>query len=264
MQKDNIKTCKILVVFSFILMVTVNALANILPINGIGTGAVSDSFQNLFTPAGLTFSIWGLIYVLLGIYSVYQLGLLSNNKETMNSEWLRKVGFFFVLSSMANVIWIFAWHYKFIELSLLMMLVLLGSLIKIILILRRQKLTRREYFLIRLPFSVYFGWITVATIANITVQLVDWGWNGFGLAESLITIIVLGVGAAIGISTILSNKDWAYGLVLVWAYSGILLRHLSSAGLNGEYTGIIVTVLISIALFAASILTAVLKKKKHN
>jgi hypothetical protein len=242
-------------------MVAVNALANILPINGVGTGEVSDSFANLFAPSGITFSIWGLIYILLAIYVVYQSGMLSKDKTTINSAWLRKTGFLFVLSSMANTIWIFAWHYKIIELSLIMMLVILGSLISISIILKRQRLSNAEYFLVKVPFSVYFGWITVATIANITTQLVDWGWNGFGMSNQVWTIIVLAAGLAIGISTILSNRDWAYGLVLIWAYAGILVKHLSQTGFNGEYTGIIISVVVSLALFAAASLIPIFKRK---
>lgn len=261
MSIKNKNTCKILVVFSLVLMIAVNALANILPINGIGTGAVSDSFPNLFAPAGITFAIWGLIYLLLSIYAIYQTGLFSKEKTSFDSEWLRTVGFFFVLSSMANTIWIFAWHYKIIEVSLVMMLIILASLIKIVLILKSQKLSTKEKLLIRLPFSVYFGWITVATIANVTTQLVAWNWNGFGILEPVWSIIILSVGALIGITTILSNRDTAYGLVLIWAFAGILIKHLSPDGFAGEYTGIIITVIISLAAFVLSIAGALLKVK---
>jgi len=137
----------------------------------------------------------------------------------------------------------------------------LASLIKIILILKRQKLSTKEKLLIKLPFSVYFGWITVATIANITTQLVDWNWNGFGISEPILTIVVLAVGAAIGIVTILSNKDIAYGLVLLWAFAGILIKHFSPDGFAGEYTGVITMVILSMAAFVVSI-TAVLLKRK--
>ena len=262
-MKTNNNTCKILVIVTFIIMVTVNALANILPINGVGTGEVSDSFPNLFAPAGLTFSIWGLIYILLALFAIYQTGLFSKDKTTVNSEWLRKVGFLFVLSSMANTVWIFAWHYKIIELSLIMMLVILGSLLSISLIIKRQRLSKAEYFFIKIPFGVYFGWITVATIANITTQLVDWGWNGFGLSDQLWTIIVLIAGVAIGVSTVISNRDWAYGLVLVWAYAGILIKHLSQTGYEGTYTGVIITAIASIALFALASLVPVFARKKE-
>lgn len=262
MSINNKNTCKILVVLSFILMVAVNALANILPINGMGTGAVSDSYPNLFAPAGITFSIWGLIYILLAVYAVYQTGLFSKEKTLFDSAWLRTVGFFFVLSSMANTIWIFAWHYKIIEISLIMMLIILASLIKIILILKSQKLSKQEKLMVKLPFSVYFGWITVATIANITTQLVDWKWNGFGIQEPVLTIAVLAVGAVIGVLTIFSNKDIAYGLVLVWAFTGILIKHFSPDGFAGEYTGVIIAVIISLAAFLTAIIIVLMKRKR--
>lgn len=262
---SNKNTCKILVVLALILMVTVNAMANILPINGVGTGEVSDSFPDLFAPSGLTFAIWGVIYVLLAVFAIYQTGLFSKDKTLFDTKWLRNVGFYFVLSSMANTIWIFAWHYKIIELSLIMMLVILASLIKIIHILKKQKLSTKERLIIKLPFSVYFGWITVATIANIVTLLVAWNWNRFGLSEQVIAILVIGVGAIIGISTVLSNKDIAFGMVFIWAYMGILLKHLSESAFNGEYKGIITTVIVSIVLFVISIISISLKKlKKPN
>ena len=261
---NNKNTCKILVVLSLVIMITVNALANILPINDLGTGEISDSYPNLFAPDGLTFAIWGLIYILLAAFAAYQTGFLSKNKEVFESTWLRRVGFLFVLSSMANTIWIFAWHYKIIELSLIMMLIILASLIRIILILKRQNLSVKDNYLIRLPFSVYFGWITVATIANVTTQLVDWNWNGFGISEQALTIIVLAVGVLIGSTTILRNKDIAYGLVLVWAFTGILIKHLSPSGFQGEYTGILVSVIISLVAFVAAILVVLVKKAKNR
>lgn len=264
MKINNKNTCKILVVFSLVLMITVNALANILPINGIGTGAVSDSFPNLFAPAGITFSIWGLIYILLFVYAIYQTGLFSKEKTNFDLKWLRTVGFLFVLSSMANTIWIFAWHYRMIELSLVMMLIILASLIKIILVLKNQKLSTKEKLLVRMPFSIYFGWITVATIANIVTQLVDWNWNGFGIPEPVWSIIILSVGAVIGIATILSNKDIVYGLVLVWAFTGILIKHFSATGFAGEYTGVIITVIISLAAFVLAIAAVFVMGKRKT
>jgi hypothetical protein len=129
------------------------------------------------------------------------------------------------------------------------MLVILVSLIGINFMTKNAVLSGRERLFIRLPFSVYFGWITVATIANVTTLLVDMGWNGFGISESIWTILILAVGAAIGILTMFFFRDMAYGLVFIWAYSGILYKHISPDGFDGAYIFVIIAASISIFLF---------------
>lgn len=242
---------KLLIALTFVAMLAVNALANILPINGITTGAVSDSYPNLFTPAGLTFAIWGLIYLLLAASTLYQLGLFRG-KEKADETLLRNVGRLFAVSSLINIAWIFAWHYQLIPLSMLLMVLLLICLIDIAFTINSKELTTREKWFIRLPFSVYFGWITVATIANATVLLVSLGWDGFGISQSTWTIIILAVGALIGILTALRFNDIAYLLVFIWAYAGILIKHLSPSGFAGQYRGIVMILIVCLALFAAT------------
>jgi hypothetical protein len=236
---------KIIAGIAYVAMVVVNFLANGLPINNRGTGEISDAYPNLFAPAGPAFSIWGLIYLLLGIYVIYQFV----KKEQKTEDLIQKINPFFIVTSLANISWIFAWHYDYIGLSVCIMAVLLISLIKIADILRVAQFTSTEKFFIRAPFSIYFGWITVATIANISVFLVSIDWNGFGLAESVWTCIILLVGALIGILRMNKDKNIAYGLVLVWAYSWILFKHLSTGGFDGQYLSIIVTVVVCLISF---------------
>lgn len=206
-------------------MITVNALANILPINGRNTGEVSDAYKNLFAPAGITFSIWGLIYLLLAGYTLYQLGIFHKENYNKNEELLNKIGIYFSISSIANVAWILTWHYDLIGLSMVLMLVILCCLILINQNLKKENyLSTRDNIFIRIPFSIYFGWITVATIANATTLLVSFDWKGFGISEPIWTIIILVVGMFIGIATILKNRDIAYGLVIIWAYFGIWIK----------------------------------------
>ncbi len=243
MKNNNLM--KILVTIAYAAMVYVNYLANALPIGGVTTGEASDSFGNLFTPAGLTFAIWGLIYLFLGIYVVYQFWV----KDKKKNELLGKINLIFLISSIANISWIFAWHYGIIWLSLIIMLVLLGSLIMIADIVNSKDGKDVLGWLICLPFSIYFGWITVATIANVTVLLVSLGWDGFGVAPEVWTIIVLLVGATIGIWQMLKDKNIPYGLVLVWAYGGIWLKHFSEDGFGGQYPNIVTTVIICEVLF---------------
>lgn len=240
---------KIGVVLTYLLMLGVNSLANILPINGQTTGGVSDAYPNLFAPAGVTFSIWGLIYLLLGAYTVYQLDVYKKNVGTKTEGLLKKVGILFIVSSVANAAWIFSWHYHQIPLSMILMALILICLILANREIKKVPLGDKEILFIALPFSIYFGWITVATIANMTTLLVSVGWDGFGLSEGTWTIILLIVGTLIGISTMFVHKDMPYGFVLVWAYLGIFLKHTDENIFAGEYPGIINTTLTCIGVF---------------
>ncbi len=237
---------KILTTVSFLVMIIVNALANIIPINGVRTGQVSDSYKNLFAPAGITFAIWGLIYLLLAGYILYQWGFFQISESVVKVDLYDKVGFYFTISSIANAIWIFSWHYYVIALSMLLMIIILVCLVRIVQEINKKKLLLRERIFIRLPFSIYFGWITVATIANATTLLVSLGWDGFGISEPTWTGIIIVVGLVIAIATIIKNKDIAYGLVIIWAYAGILIKHTSASGFAGQYPDVIATVLVSI------------------
>lgn len=236
---------KISAAAAYLAMVAVNFSANSLPINNRSTGEISDAYPNLFAPAGLTFSIWGLIYLLLGAFVLYQFTKNSQDRSGL----LAKMNFLFIVSSLANIAWIFAWHYDFIGLSVLIMAALLVALIKIADLLRVEKFSAREKFFLATPFYVYFGWITVAAIANITVFLVSIGWNGFGLSDLAWTSIVLLVGALIGILRMRKDKNIAYGLVLIWAYLGILFKHFSASGFDGQYPIIMATVVVCLVLF---------------
>jgi hypothetical protein len=251
---------KILVAVTYIAMVVMNFLANGLPINNRGTGEISDAYPNLFAPAGPAFSIWGLIYLLLGIYVIYQFV----KKDERTEEVIQKINPFFIATSLANISWIFAWHYDYIGISVCIMAVLLILLIKIADIVRLGNFTTLEKVSIWAPFSIYFGWITVASIANITVFLVSIGWNGFGLADFVWTSIILLIGALIGILRMNKDKNIAYGLVLVWAYSWILFKHLSSSGFNGQHQSIIVTAIICLIFFLFSIGRIIYKKHSIN
>ncbi|HAE41904.1 MAG TPA: lantibiotic ABC transporter permease [Clostridiales bacterium] len=255
---------KLFVLITFIVMVAMNALANIIPINGITTGEVSDSYPNLFAPTGLTFAIWGVIYILLAVYTIYQLIAYKPSGYSEKAHIFKGVGIAFSISSIANTVWILAWHYGNITLSMILMLVILACLAIINVILKNNRFTPAEKILIKLPFSVYFGWITVATIANATALLVNMAWGRFGMSEILLTIIILFVGVLIGSATIVLNRDIAYGLVIIWAYVGILIKHISETGFNWSYISIIVTVVVCLALLIATEVYLIFFKKSRT
>lgn len=248
---------------AFLIMVTVNALANILPINGMNTGMISEVYPNLFAPAGLTFSIWGVIYFLLACYVLYQLGFFQKGNEASAPQLLKTISIYFILSSLFNAAWIFAWHYLQIPISMLLMIGILICLIQINKHIQEKQLSKKEKFFLKLPFSIYFGWITVATIANATVLLVSMGWDGFGISEAVWASIIIVVGMIIGGARFLKDKNMAYGLVLIWAYLGILIKHLSQSGFNGRYPLVIMAVVACLLLFIAAEIYLLVSSKKN-
>ncbi len=205
--------------------ITINGLANALPLNGQTTGEISDRFRVYFVPAGYVFSIWGLIYLALGAFAVYQ--ALPAQRENPH---LRRIGYLFALSCVANSAWIFLWHYEFFELTLVAMFGLLLSLIAIYLRLDigRAQVSTTEKWLVHIPFSIYLGWITVATIANVTAVLYYLNWDGLGIRPEVWAVIMLVVGAGIASAVSISRGDIAYVLVIVWAFAGIAVKHAAT------------------------------------
>ena len=224
-ENSKLRIFKYLNLFSLLLVILVNFLANYLPINGYNTGELSDLYPNLFVPAGITFSIWGLIYLVLGIFIVFQFIPMSDNEKTKNMI-IEKIGYLFFFSSIANIGWILSWHYLYVLLSLLVMISLLLILIKIYnnLEIGIKKYNKKIYSIFIMPFSIYLGWITVATIANVTAFLVNINWNGFGLSDIFWTIAVIIVGLIITLYILLKRKDIAYSLVITWSYFGIIIK----------------------------------------
>ena len=214
----------------------VNYLSNALPLNGKTAGQLSDEIPNLFVPAGLTFSIWGIIYILIILFAAYQARDLFSKKK-IEMPFLKKTSYYFFLAGLANMGWIFAWHYQQVLLSLIIMLVLLFSLIKLYLNLEigKEKIPRKERLFVQIPISVYLGWITVATIANITAFLVTINWDGFGISEVIWAMFVIIAALAITLIMLITRKDVAYSLVVVWALLGIYIKRTDiTYGLQNE------------------------------
>lgn len=205
------------VLITFIGMVTINALANLLPINGITTDAVSNLYPTYFVPAGYVFTIWSVIYITLFIFAVYQL--------KQQSSVLTSLRIPFIVSCIANGVWILLWHYGHIYLTVIAMLVLLICLLMMYLRVKDiQPTMTREYWFVRTPFSIYLGWISVATVANISAALYAAQWNGFSIDPQIWSSIMMCVAAGLGITMLLRHKDIAYALVIVWALVGIGMR----------------------------------------
>ncbi|MFK7932889.1 MAG: hypothetical protein AB8G22_05225 [Saprospiraceae bacterium] len=219
------KTQQITNILAFIFMIVMNTLANALPLGGKDTGELSDLYPNLFVPTGLTFSIWGLIYLWLIGFIIYQAqGLFSSTKPAPPMH--ERLGYLFVANGIFNGAWIFVWHYQIVFLSLLVMLGILGTLILIIIKLDvgRRAVSTGEKWLVHAPFTIYLGWISIATIANVTTVLVNSGYDGTPFGEVNWTIIMLAVGTILTILVLFSRNLVLFGLVVIWAYVGIILK----------------------------------------
>ncbi|MGX7148683.1 tryptophan-rich sensory protein [Enterococcus ureasiticus] len=248
MSKNESIGAKLLVTIIYILMIATNAAAVLLPLNGMTTQEVSDTYPNLFAPAGLTFAIWSVIYLLLAGFVVYQWLKPKAQSILADQKISKKLRGIFVVSSVLNGVWLVAWQYLQIDLSVAIMLALLIVLIYINRLLANTNMIKKDYVFVRLPFSIYFGWITIATIANITAFLVDKDIAFLQDNQVVWTIVILIIGLLIISATIISNRDVAYGLATVWAYYGILIKHQAADGWNGSYPAIITTVIISLVI----------------
>lgn len=255
------KKTKILVlvnIISLAAVIIVNALAVFLPIGGKTTQELSDMYPNLFVPAGITFSIWGLIYLLLIIFVFFISSDFIKNRE---DNMIKKVGRLFVLSSAANIAWIFAWHYQNLPLSLVAMIVLLVSLILLYLKLnigRNQVPTNIKYF-VHLPISVYLSWITVATVANMAAFLVAYHWNRFGLSEVFWATVAILITLIITSLMIIIRRDYSYSMVIIWALIGIIIKRSAFSLLTSSYIVLAASISIGI-LFIIIIFSKLLSK----
>jgi hypothetical protein len=250
----------ILSILAFLAVIAVNAAADIVPLNGVGTGALSDEIPNLFVPAGLTFAIWGLIYILLAGYSVNAAAEVFG--KSRGGAWETGDGILFLVNAAANIGWIFAWHWRHVTVSLCLMLVILATLIAL-----EERNARRlaaggslvaaspaRRFFLAAPINVYLGWIMVATIANVTAFLVKRGWGGLGIDPRIWTVIVIAVGAFLAAWLAWARGAVAAPLVVIWAYAGIVIKRVGvdrSQSLAVWIAAIVAAVLVAVDVLLA-------------
>ena len=237
-------------------MVIINSIAGSTTlIGGRNTATVSNTYPTLITPAGYVFSIWGIIYILLGAFVIYQALPRKNG-----GDYHRKIGWLFVISSLINIAWIFVWQFESLVLSVVLIFALLISLIAIYLRLNIGKATVKisEKIAVHLPFSVYLGWITIASIADVAVTLTAYNWSGFGISPEVWTIIVAAVALTLTMLVLGTRKDVAYALVVIWAFVGIGVNH------STNQTVVVLTeigsILVAIAILAVVVATRLRKK----
>ncbi|MCW4030512.1 MAG: tryptophan-rich sensory protein [Candidatus Bathyarchaeota archaeon] len=245
-------------IVAYIFTILINSLAgSTMLIGGQNTAAISDNNPTLITPAGYVFSIWGIIYVLLGAFVIYQ--ALPRERK---SAYHQKIGWLFLLSSLFNIAWIFVWQYESLILSVILIFALLFSLIAIYMRLNigRSKVRTSERLAVHLPFSVYLGWITIASIADVAVTLTAYNWDGFGISPEIWATIVVAVALVITLLMLGIRKDVAYALVVIWALVGIGMNN------SGNQTVMLLTqigsIIVGVAIIVVVIITLLRRKKK--
>jgi len=235
--------------FLFLLVITINALANILPINGYNTGQISGFYPNYFVPAGFTFSIWGVIYLSFLVYSIaYTYYQVNKDKVPAINYYLDKISPWYWATCILNASWILAWHFLQVELSVVIMLLFLFALVQIFK--STQTIVKEMPLITRLslvtPFSIYIGWISVATIANITALLVKYHWTG-GVNPIYWSVIMIFVAVVAAVFFIRQFKTIAYPLVIIWAIWGIKAAQGATSNLIENTTVIGLLLLISLS-----------------
>lgn len=244
---DNYRNFQIINIIAVVFTVALNLLANIIPFNGVYTGQVADSFLNYFTPPGYVFAIWGVIYILLFVFAFYQA-----KKDQVNAEYLPKIGYLYLIGAILNVAWLILFHYSFGNTPLLIWseFLIVGFLIVLLLTYVRlgigvREVSLKEKLAIHLPTSVYFGWISLATIAN-TAAVLNANLTIADDIQILWTALVLVVALVLTTLMIFLRKDLAYGLVVIWASTGIASKWSAIALIS--YTAIAVAIIVAVLL----------------
>ncbi len=243
-------------ILAFVLMVMVNGLAGSTTIlGGKNTAQISDANPTLITPAGYVFSIWGVIYTLLGIFVVFQALPSQQGKE-----FQKKIGWLFILSSVINIVWLFLWQFEYLGFSVILMFLFLATLITIYLRLNigESKISLREKLAVHLPFSVYLGWITIASIANVAATLVSVNWDGFGVSPETWAALVIIVALFISVLVLATRKDLAYALVIIWALVGIAVKQ------SGNQTIVMLTEISAVIIAITAVAMIIFTKLKRK
>jgi hypothetical protein len=257
---NNLKTLKTANLFAFVGMVYINYLSNALPINGNTPGELSDKYVNYFVPAGITFAIWGVIYGWLLAFLVFQIAsFFTKSLAEKIDPIVEKIGWLFVISCIINVSWLLAWHYELVLISVLIMITFLILLILLFLKIGvgKSKTNSLEKWICHAPFSIYLGWISIATIANFTALLVHNQWNGFGVEEANWAKIMIIIGMLVSIFVLFTRNAIFFGFVVIWAFYGI---HVKRTQIGDELSlSIDKLVLFSLGIIA---ITAIARTKK--
>lgn len=248
------KVLQILNGIAFVSVVFINYLSNTGVMNGKTIGSLSDTIRSLFTPAGYAFSIWGLIYLFLLGYVIYQGRSLF--LKVKNDDFVERIGFWFFISCIANSAWVFAWIYEYTAISCICIFLLLFSILKIILNNKMQleDVRSSRLLFVNLPFVIYGGWVTVASVANVSSYLVKIDWTGFGISPETWTIIMIFIATFINLIIVFKRKMYAFALVGAWALAAIGVAN------QENYNNIAIIAFVSAVLLIFATIYKKLKK----
>ena len=237
---------------AFAIMILLNVLSNAVPLNGQTMTAISAKYSSLFTPAGFTFSIWGVIYLALLVFVVWQALPAQRHNDKVAS-----ISTYFKINCLANALWIVVWHYDLLALSLVVMLIILSTLVLIYrtLIADIDSAPFIQHLALYLPFSLYAGWITVATVANASVLQTGNGWDDLLLTSMQWTLAKLALAGAIGTTVIVRLRDPVFAVAVAWAAFGIATKQSATAAVSGAATMLSLLLLFLVVREGASRLT---------
>lgn len=240
---------KVLNAFALVATVAVNAIAQILPLGGYNTGEISAMYPTLLTPAPITFAIWGIIYLLLA-------GVVVQQFVTSRDDATTKVGWMFAITCALNIGWMIFWHF---QIQLLATLAIVGLWIFLMMI---SKAVADEHWLVKATFNIYYGWITVATAAQVYIFLVEkFPGLGEGKVAVIITIGAMAILTVFGLARVLAKQDSFFGLAIAWAITGIFIKHVS-VGFSNANPGIVFVSGICAALMLATVIYMCMHTRK--
>lgn len=256
-----VKLIKIIVAITYIVMIAFTVLSFIKPFNGRDLIEITSSYPNFVTPSFYSYYIWILIYLLLGLFMVYQLDIAGHNINQVKKEVLFNSQIIFLVFCWLNILTIISFQFDYIALAsvvILTMLICVSFLCKSLSI---TELSRQGKWFIKLPFSILYGWLTVSTVRTVVILFVSIRWEGFGIPIPLWAAATLAGMAVYAAIRTQRNKDIVYCLTIIWGYIGILIKHLSETGYDGQYPQLVIADIINIALLAGSAGVLLYKKK---
>lgn len=221
------KTLAVLNFLAFTFHLTLSYLVQLKYFSTLDVGQVSARHDTVFAPAGITFVIWGVIYLSLLTFCFFHLyiafsksDLLQTNLDTQNMGWL------FIINNLATGFWLLAWVNEELLVSVILIVIQLVTLVFISVKAHISSPDRPISIKIftQFPLSIYFAWICIATIANVSAYLKSINWSGLGISESYWTIIMIGAATLISLFVILVRRNIPFGFVLLWALYGIVLK----------------------------------------
>jgi hypothetical protein len=227
-MKVSHKIYALLNILVLIVVIWWNYYSNTGNIGGKTVGELSAVLGNYFTPAGYAFAIWGIIYLALVAQAIYLVWAAFS--KAIDSDFISQMGPYLIMTNCLNAAWLWFWLTENTGLSVVVMLAMLFALIILILNLRMNLPSQRKTgnWLVRFPISIYAGWITVATVANISAYLAKINWAGWGISEVTWAIVMITIAALVNIFIVFSRNLIAFPLVGVWALVAISVRHAGS------------------------------------